>query len=176
MAGIPTLAEPTAVYDAPVPPRAGADHAEDTRALLHRQLRSLVRLYLILFGVSAAVRLAPLAVGKPHLMSALHLVAAPVVLGAMLAAAWYVGSARRPGLAGLRWVELLLFGLLTVLMTFSQFKEVADPDVRRYAAFGSAGVGFRLSPFALQWVFVILLYGLFVPNPLWRAVAVTAAM
>src|SRR5262245_46561245 len=125
MAGNHTLAGATTVDDRAN--HAEADLAEDTRALLQRQLRAVVGLFLILVSIGFLARLAPLVFGQPPLTSIPRLIAFPLVGSGLLMILLYVSSNRRPSLAGLRLTELYLFGVLTALIAINHTNEVADP-------------------------------------------------
>ena len=179
MSSAPTLAPDEANVDS-----AGADRpavglvagsrprlSRETQSLLRRRLRAVALFFLLAFTVFFLVNL----VSEHSLPWALF--ALPVVLCA--GALWVLVAGPDLSMRALRTIELSLFGGLMVFLVLGEYADVArilrqfehaDP-LRREAELRVGLILFIFEYFALM-----LIYGMFIPNPWPRAAAVVSTM
>jgi eukaryotic-like serine/threonine-protein kinase len=92
------------------------------------------------------------------------------------AIAWRLLGDRRPlSLRRLRAAELLLFGSLAVVVSWAQHRYFRTETLVEFYERGVVSEAL-VSPICLNWVFLILSYGIFIPNTLRRCVVIVAAM
>src|SRR5262245_45803526 len=151
------------------------DHlTEETVCLLRRRL-----------GIAALIALIPLAfffilnlvraAGVPHwygpIDRGLHAAATVIALG-LVGLLW----SRRPLTAcQLRELEVVLFGSVVLFISWLQYRTFAYPEFLSWPGTGSADVlatAFNVTTAGttLRWFFVIVLYGVFIPNT-WKRCA-----
>jgi len=141
--------------------------SQEMQGLLHTRLRGAS---MVLFGGSLAFLIRnwnSLYAAIPH-VRLVHLgftVFLAVCLGLL-------STRKRLGLTALRAFELSLFGVTAGFFTWMEFSRgglcAASVDMPRTTAF--------ISETCIPWISLIFMYGMFIPNPAYRAAAVLSVM
>jgi serine/threonine-protein kinase len=180
---------PTTAYAAPStgrrpPPRCGVGRCGETsgfRTEMEQLLQSRLRIVtlLVLAALVAFLLYDLAALTYDQLARAAGVLwvclAVTVVVAALSAIVWLHGCLSH---WKLRAVELILFGMLTVLFAFVQLKLFAEHWI--YEAADKAPEGFPLLTVvtiggSLRWFALIVLYGVFIPNT-WRRCALVCGL
>ncbi len=168
-------------HPTPTAPRvAPADGSAETHLLVWRQL-CRVLLLMVVIGVAGMavrvwwfVRTVDAGVDPAVRWSTLGTSVGGCLL--ILSAAGYVRRRTPPPLAGLRRVEVLLFGTIALALAANQYLLNRSGEFERYAGYGADAVAYRGVGLAGPWAAVIVIYGMFIPNTARRCALVTGGM
>jgi serine/threonine-protein kinase len=151
----------------------GSGAATDWRAQLRRRLGIFACIYAIIFGlILIKFAIETLATGRLD-QDALPMA---VLLCLLIGAVWYLLIDRQPAAPHrLRAVELGLFGTLAAVMGYGQYWDYKSGWGEQWYGLG-LGRDSPYDPMALPWAFLILCYGIFIPNSVRRCILVVGAM
>jgi hypothetical protein len=166
---------------------SGSGATAELTTLLHRRLFFLSVLFAALFGIVALIYFGPVLLGRPYTPEgpiAFEIIRTAVfVITALLAS--ILRSRRRWTMGQLRLMELLLFGTLSVFFlarchlelwgrpTLAHAVELVAQGQRALADHVVIGM---TQGIYMPWAFLVIAYGVFIPNRWQRCAAVVALM
>jgi eukaryotic-like serine/threonine-protein kinase len=164
---------------APLLPLRGATTPlamSQTQELLRRRLRATVIVFLFAGLVPLGEILQLWMQGKVSKQVHIQLLSSGTAYLVVFFSAALLWRRQELTLAGLRRLELLLFGMVALLFAINHYLLLRDSQLLPYAAIGIAGIVNRAKSLSVTWFGMIVVYGMFIPNTGKRCAAVASVI